>query len=71
MMKRRKFLETGAKGILAASLMSNVSRAAKIETGGSDKLGAILPTRPLANTGERLTLLSVGGYHVGLVDEAA
>lgn len=70
-MKRREFLETGAKGVLAASLMRNLSQAAKIETGGSDKLGAILPTRPLAGTGEQLTLLSVGGYHVGLVEEQA
>ena len=68
-MDRREFLETGFKGALIASLMSNVARAAKIQTGGSDKLGAILPTRPLANTSEQLTLLAVGGYHVGLVDE--
>ncbi len=68
-MKRREFLKTGAHSVLAASLLSNLSQAAKIETGGSDKLGAILPTRPLAGTEERLTLLSVGGYHVGLVNE--
>jgi uncharacterized protein len=68
-MNRREFLETGIKSVLGTSLMSNMALAAKIETGGSDKLGAILPTRPLAKTGEQLTLLGVGGYHVGLVDE--
>lgn len=68
-MNRREFLETGIKGVLATSLMNNVARAAKIQSGGSDQLGAILPTRPLASTGEQLTLLAVGGYHVGLVDE--
>jgi len=68
-MKRREFIETSAKGILAASLMRNISQAASIKAGGSDKLGAILPTRPLAGTDDELTLLSVGGYHVGLVEE--
>lgn len=68
-MNRREFLETGFKGALAASLMNNIANAAAIKTGGSDKLGAILPTRPLAKTGEQLTLLSVGGYHIGLVEK--
>ena len=30
-----------------------------------DPLGEILPTRPLANTGESITCLGLGGFHIG------
>jgi len=69
-MKRRTFLKLGVQGGLAAGLMQTMSYAAEIAPGGSDKLGPIMPTRPLANTGERLTLLGIGGAHLGRMDDA-
>ena len=68
-MNRREFLETGVKGVVSASLVSHMASAAKIKTGGSDKLGSIMPTRPLGKTGEHLTLLAVGGAHVARMDD--
>ena len=69
-MKRRTFIETGVKGSLAAGLMQTVACADKISDGGSDALGQIMPTRPFAKTGENLTLLGVGGAHMGRMDDA-
>ena len=36
---------------------------------GSDKLGALLPMRKLGSTGEKVTMLGVGGYHIGWTTE--
>ena len=30
-----------------------------------DRLGEILPLRKLGKTGEKITMLGVGGYHIG------
>jgi aryl-alcohol dehydrogenase-like predicted oxidoreductase len=35
----------------------------------SDALGQLLPLRKLGTTGEKVTMLGVGGYHVGWTDE--
>ncbi len=69
-MDRRKFLRhlVGAAG--APLLIPKLAEAAKISTGESDKLGALLPRRPFADTGEQLTIMGVGGYHIGICDEA-
>ncbi|VGO16273.1 General stress protein 69 [Pontiella desulfatans] len=64
---RRTF---NASGTLAATLLANSARAGKITTGKSDRLGNLLPTRPLADTGESLTLLGVGGAHIGRMEDA-
>ena len=37
----------------------------------SDKLGAVLPLRKLAATGEQVTCLGLGGFHVGHADSEA
>jgi aryl-alcohol dehydrogenase-like predicted oxidoreductase len=66
-MNRRTFT---AGGTLTTALLANASRAGKIATGKSDRLGALLPTRPLADTGESLTLLGMGGAHVGRMEDA-
>lgn len=63
-------MDTGVKGGAAACLMRSISLADPIKTGGSDELGRIMPTRPFAKTGEHLTLLGVGGAHVGRMDDA-
>ena len=36
---------------------------------GSDKLGALLPMRKLGSTGEKVSMLGVGGYHIGWTTE--
>jgi aryl-alcohol dehydrogenase-like predicted oxidoreductase len=36
---------------------------------GSDALGQILPLRKLGATGEKVTMLGVGGYHIGWTEE--
>lgn len=63
-MKRRDFIvtlaATGATMMAATSPGSNENR---------DALGVTLPRRPLGRTGERVTMLGVGGYHVGWTTE--
>jgi aryl-alcohol dehydrogenase-like predicted oxidoreductase len=68
-LKRREFLKTSINTGIYASLMANLGLAAPISSDGSDKLGKILPTRPLGQTGEILTQLGVGGDHVGKMEE--
>ncbi len=69
-MDRRTFLRAliGAAG--APLLYPGQVEAAKISAGDSDKLGLLLPRRPFADTGELLTILGVGGYHIGISSES-
>jgi uncharacterized protein len=61
-MNRRDFL-LGLAGMAGGAAL--LPRA-----GASDSLGAILPTRPLGATGERVTMLGLGGFHIGWTSEA-
>lgn len=47
-----------------------MARAAKISKGDSDRLGALLPQRSFADTGEKLTIMGVGGAHIGRCSES-
>jgi len=58
-MDRRRFLQTTAAGTLAASL--SVSRA-RAEAG-------TLPARKLGRSGEKVSMVGLGGYHLGVPDE--
>jgi uncharacterized protein len=58
-MDRRRFLRTTAAGTLAASL--SVSRA-RAEAG-------TLPARKLGRSGEKVSIVGLGGYHLGVPDE--
>ena len=58
-MDRRRFLQTTAAGTLAASLSVNRARA---EAG-------TLPTRKLGRSGEKVSIVGLGGYHLGVPDE--
>ena len=60
-MKRRTFLKTMASATAALSL-PHASFAAEAER---DRLGAVLPQRMLGRTGARVTMLGVGGWHIG------
>lgn len=63
-MKRRDFIAALA-GTSAAAWAAQAA-----ETGATrDALGAVLPKRRLGRTGESVTMLGVGGFHVGWTTE--
>ncbi|MBE9517061.1 MAG: aldo/keto reductase, partial [Bacteroidetes bacterium] len=64
MHERRDFLKQMA--MLTGSLMLPVSSFAG---SNKDKWGEILPLRTLGKTGEKVTMLGLGGYHVGWTTE--
>ncbi|WP_430974255.1 aldo/keto reductase [Sunxiuqinia rutila] len=65
MTDRREFLKTMAAMTAAISLPS----ALYANGAQRDKLGEILPLRKLGNTGLNITMLGVGGYHIGWTTE--
>lgn len=65
MANRRTFLKSLA-GITAGLSISSIS-SAKEES--SDRLGEVLPKRKFGRTGEYVTMLGTGGYHVGWTTE--
>lgn len=67
MVDRRNFIKV-LTGLTAGAVLQNSSFAAKIAE-QSDRLGKIMPQRPLGNTGESVTILCVGGYHFGEAKE--
>jgi len=67
MEKRRDFLRNMAG--LTAGIMLPVGWGCSSSTSGSDQLGALLPMRKLGSTGEKVTMLGVGGYHIGWTTE--
>lgn len=60
-MDRREFL----LALLATSLSSDLVRASDTNASTSDALGGVLPQRILGRTGEHVTVLGLGGYHIG------
>jgi len=63
MVDRRDFLKTMA-GLTAGLMLPYETFAGKIK-GPKDRLGDLLPLRKLGRTGEQITMLGVGGYHIG------
>lgn len=63
MIDRRTFLKTMTA--ISATLATPLWRDAFADTSVSDKLGQLLPLRPLGDTGEKITMLGVGGHHIG------
>jgi uncharacterized protein len=64
MSDRRTFLKAlGAMWALATAAPSGESPA------GRDRLGELLPTRPLGRTGQHVTMLGLGGWHIGRMSE--
>lgn len=59
---RRQFFGA-ALSAAAVSALANRMVAATQSTGG-------VPTRPLGRTGERVSILSLGGWHIGAVEES-
>lgn len=54
---------------ITAGMMLPVGWGCSNSVSGSDKLGDLLPMRKLGNTGERVSMLGVGGYHIGWTTE--
>ena len=65
MSNRRTFLKSLA-GVTAGLSMVG-SAFGKEET--TDRLGEVLPKRKLGRTGEYVTMLGTGGYHIGWTTE--
>ncbi|MBN1816062.1 MAG: aldo/keto reductase [Sedimentisphaerales bacterium] len=59
---RRRFLQHSAYGICAASVLAQVSLQAAEGT---------IPTRPLGSTGVQVSMLGLGGHHIGQIREDA
>lgn len=62
-MKRRKFIQLASSGVLGASLP--ISLFSKPLAGRRDKWGELLPLHEFGNTGRQVTMMGVGGFHVG------
>ena len=70
MFNRRNFLKLMA-GMTAGSMVSGTLAAKGLKPGAtSDRLGELLPLRALGSTGEAVTMLGVGGWHLGRMSEA-
>lgn len=65
MITRRDFIKTIS--LLMATL--KLPLWAVGSTTKSDRWGDLLPVRPLGNTGESVTMLGVGGHHIGEMNE--
>ena len=69
MIDRRAFLKSMASLTTGVLLSSACAESGEEET-VSDRLGALLPTRRFGRTGEAVTMLGVGGWHIGEMSEA-
>ena len=69
MIDRRAFLKSMASLTTGVLLSSACAEGDEVNT-PSDRLGALLPTRRLGRTGEAVTMLAVGGWHIGEMSEA-
>ncbi len=65
MADRRTFLKSLA-GLTAGLSVSNLAFA---KEQSSDRVGEVLPKRKLGRTGEYVTILGTGGYHIGWTTE--
>ncbi|HSO85868.1 MAG TPA: aldo/keto reductase [Draconibacterium sp.] len=65
MTDRRNFL----KSLAGAAAGLSISNSVFGKEQGSDRLGEVLPKRKLGRTGEYVTMLGTGGYHVGWTTE--
>lgn len=68
MIDRRAFLKSMA-GLTTGILLSSACAEGGEENSSSDRLGALLPTRKFGRTGEAVTMLGVGGWHIGDMEE--
>ena len=69
MIDRRAFLKSLA-GLTTGILLSSACAEGDEENTTTDRLGPLLPTRRFGRTGEAVTMLGVGGWHIGDMTEA-
>jgi len=62
MLHRRRFLQAAVASVTAAGIGS------EILAGQQGSLGSV-PTRPLGKTGQQVSIVGLGGYHIGTVEE--
>ena len=67
-MERRSVLKW-LGGLTAGVLLATQANAEDQDGGTSDRLGQLLPLRTLGRTGEAVTMLGVGGWHIGAMSE--
>ncbi|WP_423128969.1 aldo/keto reductase [Gaoshiqia sp. Z1-71] len=67
MTNRRVFIKSIAA--LTAGLAANSAAYANEKKAGTDRLGDLLPMRRLGRTNEYVSMLGVGGYHIGWTTE--
>ncbi len=60
--RRREFLQASVATLAAAGLGSSVLAEQQDDPSG-------IPTRPLGKTGQRVSIIGIGGYHIGVPDE--
>ena len=65
MIDRRAFLKSMASLTTGVLLSSACAENDGEDTTNSDRLGTLLPTRRLGRTGEAVTMLGIGGWHIG------
>jgi predicted aldo/keto reductase-like oxidoreductase len=58
-LNRRNFLQAGAAGLAAVSLAGTAVAAQEKSAGG-------IPLRPLGRTGEKVTMIGLGGFHAAV-----
>lgn len=68
-MNRRGFLTSLAAGTPAILIGGNIEAGATPGKLPSDALGQVLPMRRFGKTGEAVTMLGIGGYHIGWTTE--
>ena len=68
MIDRRAFLKSLAGLTTGILLSSGVSEGQEVKP-SADRLGTLLPLRKLGRTDESVTMLGLGGWHIGEMDE--
>src|SRR5690349_12662839 len=67
-MDRRRFLyasSTSAGAIIAASILHGSTAAAAAPPEAASTSPGQIPRRPLGKTGEQVSIIGLGGYHLG------
>jgi hypothetical protein len=72
-MQRREFLKVAAVAGVAAAPTTNLRTEAQAVSAGSDALAwsTDMQYRPLGRTGEKVSVIGLGGYHIGIQPDPA